>query len=160
MHKISANRTEKQIYLHFPEVQPNFCVRVAYTKDSANREKRRLWIYSTIPRYYPSSRAALPTSIAVATTIWQRKFAAIGHGNTVSSEREAPQGLPANKSNQILFSAWIDLSVLSTMCKLIDNPQMENKVHLYCYCTAASSCIIFSTPGQPLMALTKLPLRS
>ena len=33
---------------------------------------------------------------------------------------------------------------------------MENKVHLYCYCTAASSCIIFSTPGQPLMALTPI----
>ena len=109
--KVSANRTEKQIYLHFPEVQPNFCVRVAYTKDSANREKRRLWIYSTIPRYYPSSRTALPTSIAVATIIWPRRFGAIGQGNTVSSEREAPQGLPSNKSNQILFSAWIDLSV-------------------------------------------------
>lgn len=51
------------------------------------------------------------------------EIGAIGQGNTVSSEREAPQGLPANKSNQILFSAWIDLSVLSTMCKLIDNPQ-------------------------------------
>lgn len=72
--------------------------------------------------------------------IWPRRFGAIGQGNTVSSEWEAPQGLPANKSSQILFSAWIDLSVLSTMCKLIDNPQMENKVHLYCYCTAASSC--------------------
>ena len=93
MYKISANRTEKQIYLHFPEVQPNFCVRVAYTKDSANRAKRRLWTSSIIPRYYPSSRASLPTSIAVVTTIWQRKFAAIGHGNTASSERKTPQGL-------------------------------------------------------------------
>ena len=121
MHKISANRTEKQIYLHFPEVQPIFWACVASTKVSANRAKRRLWIYSTIPRYYPSSRAALPTSIAVATTIWQRKFAAIGHGNTVSSEREAPQGLPANKSNQILFSAWIDLSVF------VDNVQTNRQ---------------------------------
>lgn len=42
MYKISANRTEKQIYLHFPEVQPNFCVRVAYTKISANREKMQV----------------------------------------------------------------------------------------------------------------------
>ena len=73
------------------------------------------------PRYYPSSRAALPTSIAVATIIWPRRFGAIGHGNTVSSEREAPQGLPANKSNQILFSAWIDLSVF------VDNVQTNRQ---------------------------------
>ena len=45
MHKISANRTEKQIYLHFPEVQPNFCVRAAYTKDSANRTEKQIYLH-------------------------------------------------------------------------------------------------------------------
>ena len=32
--KISANRTEMQIFLQFPEVQPNFCDKV--TKISVN----------------------------------------------------------------------------------------------------------------------------
>ena len=30
---------------------------------------------------------------SVATTIWQRGFEAIEHGNTASSERKTPQGM-------------------------------------------------------------------
>ena len=50
MYKISASRTEKQIYLHFPKAQPNFKACAASIKGSANRVENKIIQLFFIPR--------------------------------------------------------------------------------------------------------------